>query len=95
MADSAMPALDGVQWRPPSVDTATPPRKVAGSVRRNIFGRGRSCVPLKAPHIRSLTSGSNATQSTVFRNDRGTQVPDPTTVSPPSPLTNSPLPRPG
>ena len=61
-ADSAMPAFDGVQCRPPSVETATPPWNRAGSVRRHIFGRGRSWVPLKAPHTRSFTSGSNATQ---------------------------------
>ena len=61
-ADSSMPALESVQVRPPSPDTPTPPLNVSGSVRRHIFGRGRSCVPLKAPHIRPFTSGSKATQ---------------------------------
>ena len=62
IADSSMPVFDTVQWRPPSVESATPPRKRAGSVRRHIFGRGRSWVPLKPPQTRPFTSGSNASQ---------------------------------
>jgi hypothetical protein len=54
--------LLGVQWWPPSVETATPPVKCRTPRLRHILGRGRSCVPLKAPQIRSRWAGSNASQ---------------------------------
>ncbi len=91
IADSSMPWLETVQWRPPSVDTPTPPRNRAGSVRRHIFGRGRSCVPLKPPHIRSFTSGSNASQYVVLRQRVGMPVEEPVQVSPPSSLRKRPM----
>ena len=59
---SAIPALEGVHVRPPSVEMPTPPWNFSGSVRRHIFGRGRSCVPLKAPQASPRTSGSKAIQ---------------------------------
>ena len=51
-------------------------------MRRHIFGRGRSCVPLKAPHTRSFTSGSNASQYVVLRQGVGMPVVEPVHVSP-------------
>ena len=90
-AVSGIPLLDGVQVRPPSVDTPTPPWKRSGSVRRHIFGRGRSCVPLKAPHMRPFTSGSNATQYVVLRQRVGTPRDEPVQLAPPSSLRKRPM----
>jgi hypothetical protein len=45
-----------------------PHRRVClGSRLRNIFGRGRSCVPLNAPHTRPFTLGSKTIQYVVLR----------------------------
>jgi hypothetical protein len=88
---SGIPAFEGVHVRPPSLDTPTPPWKRSGSVRRHIFGRGRSCVPLKAPHIRPFTSGSKATQYVVLRQRVGTPIEDPIQLAPPSSLRKRPM----
>ena len=86
-----MPVFEGVHVRPPSVETPTPPWKRSGSVRRHILGRGRSCVPLKAPHMRPRTSGSKAIQYVVLRHILGTPREEPVHVAPPSPLRNRPM----
>ncbi len=57
--------FDGtVQVSPPSVEM---PRRPEGSTLRrrpcrHIFGRGRSWMPLKAPHMSPFTLGSNSIQ---------------------------------
>jgi hypothetical protein len=86
-----MPTFDGVHVRPPSFETPTPPLKVSGSVRRHIFGRGRSWVPLKAPHIRPFTSGSKATQYVVLRHALGMPTVEPIHPWPPSSLRKRPM----
>ena len=63
----------------------------ARSVRRHILGRGRSWVPLKAPHMRPLTSGSKATQYVVLRHALGMPTVEPIQDSPPSSLRKRPM----
>src|SRR5581483_7206030 len=71
-AVGGMPFVIGCHVLPPSSLRATPPRKRSGDVRRHILGRGRSCVPLIAAHMRPLTFGSNSTQYVVLTHSRGT-----------------------
>jgi hypothetical protein len=91
IADSGIPVHDGFHARPPSVETPTPPSNVSGSRRRHIFGRGRSCVPEKAPHMRPGTSGSKSTQYVVLRHWSGTPTVELVQLSPSSSLRNSPM----
>ena len=46
----------------------------SGELRRHILGRGRSCVPLIAAHMRPFTLGSNSTQYVVLTHSRGTPL---------------------
>src|SRR4029453_13720043 len=91
IALSAIPPFEGVQVRPPSVDTPTPPWNFSGSVRRHIFGRGRSWVPLNAPQGGPFPPGSNPIQYVVLRHRAGTPRVEPVQVSPPSSLRNRPM----
>ena len=58
---------------------------------RHIFGRGRSCVPLNAPHMTPGRSGSNATQYVVLRQSCGMPWLDIIQTGPPSSLRNNPM----
>src|SRR5215467_7888411 len=85
-----MPAFDLVQVFPPSALRQTPPRYLEIAVRLHIFGRGRSCVPLLALHIRPFTSGSNSIQYVVFTQSLGTPVAELIQDLPESSLRKSP-----
>src|SRR3954451_9482308 len=87
-AVSGIPVLEAFQVRPASRLAQIPPRYAHTGVWRHILGRGRSWVPLMAPHILPFTAGSKATQWVVLSQALGTPVTDWIQVCPLSSLRN-------
>src|SRR6266513_442662 len=93
MCVTAVPGIPGAehfQVLAPSSLRQTPPSKDVGDEPcPNIFGRGRSCAALIAPHTRPRTSGSKAIQYVVLTQRSGTPVVELIQLLPPFSLRNS------